>query len=257
MRFKLTLKADKQAHGTLLPLNYQYELASYIYKTISRSDSNYAQWLHENGYVTDEKHFRLFGFSGFKIDAYKIQTDRINILSDTVTWQICFLPEKSTEEFIKGVFAEQVFCIGDIQSKVQFRVANIELLPDPDFSASNLFTTLSPVCITRHIAEQNRVAYESPDSTYAHIALLHNLKNKYKAFYGCELDYDGPFEFSLQSQPKSKLIAIKVNTPAESRVKGYTFRFTLKAHPELMRIMYHCGLGEKNAMGFGMVECSK
>ena len=254
MRFKLTLTVDRRAFGNFLPLNYQYELSAFVYRTIERANAAYSEWLHENGFKLDAKQFRLFCFSNFQIPIYKIQDHRLRIDSDTITWFISFLPEQSTEEFIKGVFAEQLFSIGDKLSKVQFRVANIELLPEPDFSKPNQFNTLSPVCITRHIPEQNRIAYESPDSNYAREALLCNLKNKYKAFYGKEFEGDEQFDFKLLYTPKSKLIMIKANTPEQTQVKGFTFRFTLKAHPGLMHVMYQCGLREKNSTGFGMVD---
>ncbi len=254
MRFKLTLTVERWAFGNLLPLNYQYELSSFVYRTIERASATYSEWLHQNGFEFDNKQFRLFNFSHFQIPVYKIQDNRLRIDSDTITWFISFLPEQSTEEFIKGVFAEQLFTIGDKLSKIQFRIANIELLPEPDFSKSNQFNSLSPVCITRHIPEQNRVAYESPDSNYARSALLYNLKNKYKAFYGKEFLGDESFDFKLLYAPKSKLIVVKANTPEQTQVKGFTFRFTLKAHPDLMHVMYHCGLGEKNSLGFGMVK---
>lgn len=254
MRFKLTLTVDKRAFGNLLPLDYQYELSSFVYRTIERANATYSKWLHENGFELATKQFRLFNFSHFQIPAYKIEGNRLRIDSDTITWFVSFLPEQSTEEFIKGVFAEQVFTIGDKLSKVQLRVANIELLPEPDFSKQNQFNTLSPVCITRHIPGQNRIAYESPDSDYAREALLYNLKNKYNAFYEKEFSGDGRCDFKLLSHPKSKLIVIKANTPEQTQVKGFTFRFTLQAHPDLMHMLYHGGLGEKNSTGFGMVE---
>lgn len=254
MRFKLTITVDRRAFGNLLPLNYQYELSAFVYRTIERTNATYSKWLHENGFKLDAKQFRLFNFSHFQIPIYKIEGNRLRIDSDTITWFVSFLPEQSTEEFIKGIFAEQVFTIGDKLSKVQLRVANIELVTEPDFSKKNQFNTLSPVCITRHIPEQNRIAYESPDSDYAREALLYNLKNKYKAFYGKEFTGDELFDFKLLYPPKSKLIVVKTNTPEQTQVKGFSFRFTLRAHPDLLYILYHCGLGEKNSTGFGMVD---
>jgi CRISPR/Cas system endoribonuclease Cas6 (RAMP superfamily) len=38
MRFKLILKTDVAAFENCLPLDYQYELSSFIYKTIAQAD---------------------------------------------------------------------------------------------------------------------------------------------------------------------------------------------------------------------------
>lgn len=255
MRFKLKLTIEKNVFGNSLPLNYQYELSSFVYSTIQRSDARYSSWLHENGFVINNKQFRLFTFSHFIVPRYRIDGDRLIIESPSIEWYIAFLPERSTEEFIRGLFSEQVFSIGDRQSKVRFRVAEIEMMPEPLFTADTVFTTFSPVCITRFLPESKKVFYESPESEYASEAMLNNLKNKYAAFYGREYDGPGMFRFTLLTTPVSKLVSIKTGTPQESKVRGYTFKFKLKADEELLRVMCHAGLGEKGSMGFGLVGC--
>jgi len=256
MRFLLKLVVDKPIFGNILPLNYQYELSSFVYAAIHRSDAQYSTWLHQNGFVADNKQFRLFTFSHLYVPKYNIAGDRLIIESPTVEWQIAFLPERSTEEFIRGLFSEQVFTLGDRQSKVQFRVTGIELMPDPVFTTDMVFTTLSPVCIARHIPETNQIFYESPDSPYAREAMLRNLKNKYAAYHGHEYTGSDTFELKLLSTPISKLVSIKTGTPYQTKIRGYTFRFKLKADEDLLKVMWNSGLGEKGSMGFGCVGMS-
>lgn len=253
MRFSVKLELDKSGFGNTLPLNYQYELSSFVYAAIHRSDAQYSTWLHQNGFIADNKQFRLFTFSHLNVPQYSITGDRLKIESPAVEWQIGFLPERSTEEFIRGLFSEQVFTLGDRQSKVQFRIASIELMPEPNFSVDKVFTTLSPVCIARHTPETNQIFYESPDSPYAREAMLRNLKNKYAAFYGNEYTGSDTFELKLLSKPISKLVSIKTGTPYQTKIRGYTFKFKLQADEELMKVMWNSGLGEKGSMGFGCV----
>ncbi len=253
MKFRLTLALEKEVYGSILPLNYQYELSSFVYTAIHRSDANYSTWLHQNGFIADNKQFRLFTFSHLQVTKYNIAGDRLMIESPTVEWQIAFLPERSTEEFIRGLFSEQVFTLGDSQSKVQFRITGIELMTEPSFSIGTVFTTLSPVCIARHIPEKNQISYESPDSPYAREALFRNLKNKYAAYHGHEYTGSETFELKLLSKPISKLVTIKTGTPYQTKIRGYTFRFLLKADEELLKVMWSSGLGEKGSMGFGCV----
>ncbi len=254
MRFSLQLEVIRNNSKNSLPINYQYELSSFVYHTLAQADEQYTSWLHENGFTVDKKQFRLFSFSSFEIPNYKIEADRIIIDCDKIKWYISFLPEKSTEHFIQGLFNNIEFSIGDSKSKVNFRVSSVEMTNTELAYEILNFQTLSPVCITRHDPLQRQVIYENPDSEYASEALFLNLKNKYKAYFGHEFEGESTFEFKLLSKPQSKLITIKTNTPEQSRVKGFKFKFSLKADPQLMQIMYHCGLGEKNAMGFGFVE---
>ena len=53
-------------------------------------------------------------------------------------WEISFLPEESTQEFILGVFKEQSFEIGNKGSVVRFVVKNVEAIPMPEFKEGNI-----------------------------------------------------------------------------------------------------------------------
>ncbi|MDR0547602.1 MAG: hypothetical protein LBG77_08535 [Dysgonamonadaceae bacterium] len=63
MRFLLTEGVDSEVFGNQLPLNYQYELNAFIYRAIAQADSEYAGWLHENGFRLNGRSFKLFTFS--------------------------------------------------------------------------------------------------------------------------------------------------------------------------------------------------
>lgn len=254
MKFLLTLSIDSAKHGNCLPLNYQYEISSFIYAALTRADAQYSHWLHENGFAMNPKGFRLFSFSNFIFTNFTTKLDRIHLNAPKCGLVISLLPAKSTPEFIRSVFLHLPFSIGDQQSKVAFEVTNIEALTPPDLHNPCEFVTLSPVCITRKAAESGKLIYESPESPYACGALLLNLKNKYKAFYGTDYQGDSTFELKLLNEPRSKLIAIHNHTAQQRCIKGYNFNFEVQAPPELLHLMYECGLGEKNTLGFGAVE---
>jgi CRISPR-associated endoribonuclease Cas6 len=251
---------DKKAFGNCLPLNYQYELSAFVYKAIEQADSDYAYWLHENGFRLDGKQkFKLFTFSNLLIPQYRIDKERkvIRIESDRIEWLVSFLPEASTEKFVLGLFSEQVFQIGDKKSVVQLRIERIEALPSPVFEPEMAFRTLSPVCISFRKENSRYPEYISPDRPEAPELVLNNLLNKYLTFYGKPYEGNLNFAFQVMNQPKAKLIAIKTGTPEASSIRGYNFEFRMKAPGELMKVMYEAGLGEKGSTGFGMVEVKK
>ena len=72
MRFKITLQVHSQQYGNALPINYQYELSAAIYQILSYADSDYAEWLHNNGFQSDHgsKNFKLFAFSHLIVPNY-------------------------------------------------------------------------------------------------------------------------------------------------------------------------------------------
>lgn len=255
MRFKLTLQIEKRRFGDLIPLNYQYECSAVIYRILSRSNTDYSLWLHENGFQLENgKQFKLFTFSRLLIPQFRIIGENMKILSDTIEWEISFLPERSTHEFIQGVFKEQTFEIGNKNVRAQFRVNSVELLAEPIFSEIMQFETLSPICLT----------YKQPGMSDEYVSLEHpnavelvklNILSKYKAFTGNDFsERDYPFKVTPLSKSKATLITIKANTPQSTKVRGFMCQFELEAPIELMKLMYNSGIGGKNSLGFGMVK---
>jgi CRISPR-associated endoribonuclease Cas6 len=236
-------------------LNYQYPLSAWIYGVIAKSDTAYSAWLHDNGFLPSEshKHFKLFTFSNLEIINAKPVGDRLSIFSDTANLYLSFLPEKSTEEFIKGIFLEKEFSLGDKKSRVYFRVQSVEMLPPPIFDGEAIFQTLSPVTVSFQ-EENGKITYISPETENYGELLINNLKEKYRSFYQRPFEGKQSFEFELLSPIQSKLITIKADTKSETRVRGYNFRFGLKTDKELLEVMYEAGAGEKGSLGFGMIE---
>lgn len=255
MRFKITLQVNSRAFGRSLPLNYMYELSSAVYRILSKSDIDYSSWLHKNGFEADRKRFKLFTFSRFVIPRYKIdkENQRLSILSDEVDWYITFLPEKSTRQFIEGVFKFQKMQVGDKRSTVEFMVRSIEILPPLQYKEEMFFETLSPVCISRRGIEV-RTEYLSPAHSDYENAIITGVLARYKAYNG-EV-YNGPLfcDFKLLNTPRSVLVKMKSDTPEQTFVRGYNYRFKIHLPEPLMHIVYNCGLGEKGSLGFGMLK---
>lgn len=257
MRFKLTLQVDKVALGNMLPINYQYEQSAVIYRILSRANEEFSSWLHDNGYrLENGKIFKLFTYSRLKIEKRKVfsEAERIAILSDSVEWQISFLPEVSTEKFIQGLFSNQEFEIGDKKSAVRFKVRNVEVLPMPEFTEEMEFVTMSPMCLQLKLAEGGGTKYISPSDPMAAEIIKHGLSDRYEAFYGKEINDFDNFGFEVLNEPKSVLVKIKANTSEQVRIKGYQCQFRMCGPKALMRIMYDSGIGSLGSQGFGCVQ---
>ncbi|MGC3977189.1 MAG: CRISPR-associated endoribonuclease Cas6 [Paludibacteraceae bacterium] len=254
MRFRLTLTIDKHAFGSALPLNYQYECSAVIYKILSKSDEAFSTWLHDNGFTSDKKRFKLFTFSRLQAERYRIEGGLLRILSDTVEWHITFLPERSTQEFIQGLFTEQEFELGTQKAKIKCRVQSVEMVAPPMMQETMRFETLSPICIPLK-REDGSVEYIAPDHPTAAALIRQNVLDKYRAFTGEEFAAkEFAFDIKTLTPPKSALITVKSGTPEETRVKGFLCRMAVTAPAPLMHVMYNCGIGAKGSLGFGMIE---
>lgn len=259
MRFRLTLYPDTKTTGNRIPLNYQYEQAGAIYRVMAAASEEYSAWLHDNGFRLGNKQFRLFCYSQFQIPQYQIDTRRecIEIQSDKLYWYISFLPEHSTEQFIRGIFQNQALEISNGRYTTRFRITGVEVMPPPHFGRQPLtFRTLSPLCIINSDSP-GQTQYLSPAAPSAGEAIYNSLVNRYEAFYGKPFDGSREFKFEVIGEPRSKLITFKVGTPEQTRVRGYMCRFRLTADEQLMKVMYESGAGVKGSMGFGMVEMAE
>lgn len=253
MRFNLKIGFKYSAQKHFLPINYQYELSAWIYKVIESGDNEYSAWLHENGFRNNNKQYRLFSFSNLKIPSLKIKEDSLLIDCDYVELEISFLPEKSTEEFVKGLFRKREFVLGNRKYKTEFIVEDIQIMPEPIFQEEMSYKSISPICVSRRREEKGSF-YPEPTDTCMAESILTNLISKYEAFYGIPLQLDfAKCDFNLTSIAKRKLITIKADTPYQSRVPAYMYEFCLKVPVELQQIAYHCGVGHKNSVGFGAI----
>ena len=154
MKFKITLKIDRK-FGDLLPFNYQYEQSAVIYRILAQADTQYSAWLHENGYLLHErKRFKLFCYSPFIFEKVRPLPEAgcLKIIGERAVWYISFIPEKSTLEFIQGIFAHQSFSIGNKEHRVAFDVVGVEAIPMPQLSEEMTFVALSPICVKLHEA---------------------------------------------------------------------------------------------------------
>jgi CRISPR-associated endoribonuclease Cas6 len=259
MRFELSF--EFKGNGPfILPVNYQYPLSAWIYKVIHHGDNEFAGWLHEKGYMDKTRQYKLFTYSQLNIDQFSIDKDRLKIHNPKATLQISFFANEAAEPFIKGLFTQQLGSIGDQKSRVDFSVNQISRMPEPVLGETMIFKTLSPVIISK-TQEDRTLAPEylhPEDKDFARI-MHDNLVNKYTAWMmnsaGNTLimnDANG-FEFKTLSPPKSRLITIKANTPQQTRIRGYTMKFSLKTSLPLLKMGYYAGFGEKNSLGFGCV----
>jgi len=257
MRFKLSLQ--KTGIGNTIPINYQYELSAWIYKTIHFGDPDFSEWLHSFGYCDGRKTFKFFTFSGIQTFPYQIKGDRFIFQSPNASITISFYLNEAAEPFIIGLFRQQTFGIGDRNSRSDFTISQVERIPDIEFKPTLRFKALSPIVISTLDEEISENAqYLDPQHVNYYQLFFRNLFAKYKAANNPGLALDetqlGRCQLKILNTPRSKLVVIKANTAQETKVRGFTYDFEITAPAELTEIGYKAGFGEKNSMGFGYSE---
>lgn len=252
MRFKLVLEAIE---NNVIPASYQYELESWIYRTINRADGEFATWLHEKGFSFAGRTFKFFNFSWLRLPKFETFRDRIRILGNQVDLEIAFHLEKIAEPFLVGLFQNQQFTLGDSVSQVKFEVRSVETLEEVVFGSQEVFQCISPVCVSIVSSEYSTATYISPLHPLYESKLRENIVTRLGALpNGDSIAKDFPFRFQLLDEPRSKLIRFKSGKAQETFVKGFKYLFSLETSPEVFRLIYDSGIGEKTSMGFGFVK---
>ncbi len=252
MRFKLSLQVNSKSRKCEIPINYQYPLQCAVYGILSKSDVDFTTHLHDRGYQYQDggKIFKLFTFSNLIVPNFGIdkERERLVIKSDIVYLYISFQPERDTQHFIQGVFAQQSFRIYDQLSELEFIIREVQVVQPLEYSPDDVFSTMAPVCISLR-NDRGYMDYLRPDHPLYETGILTGLLSRYRTITGKEYEGETYCHLKVLSEPKSALVNIK-----GIRVRGYRYKFQIDIPEPLMQIAWESGLGEKGSMGFGMIE---
>lgn len=238
MRLKAVFTSKKDI---ILPVDYNYQIQSFIYKNIS---SDMAEFLHGKGYMAKGRSFKLFTFS--KLFG-KCEFDRNNktfCFKSPVTLHIA----SPVENFIVSL-ANHILVSSDIYvGKNNLQVQNISFekeTPEGELTVK----TLSPIVVysTLYDAEKKKyTCYFVPGEPKFVPLVVGNLKKKIMAF-----GQDAASSF-LEIKPIGRTTQ-KIITYKGFVIKGSEGIFTLKGSQDMLGMALNAGLGAKNSQGFGCV----
>lgn len=251
MRIKITFDVGK---GISIPINYNYLLASVIYRFLDQSDPEYAYFLHEHGYNSGDKKFKLFTFSQLMAQKREIKNNYIHFKS-LLTWFVSSPQEEFLGNFAGSLLDQRVVCVNDIS----FRVKDVDIPRTPRFQEYMSFRCLSPITMSTKREFNGEIAthYLLPDEADFSDLVRQNLIRKYEIVNGrkpvndsFEMEFDSDY-ISKRKGRITRLVQYK-----NINIRGVLCPFRAYGSPELMFIGYECGFGDKNSAGFGMVEIS-
>lgn len=275
MRIKITLRPTSKE--CRIPINYQYPLSCVIYSVLSMGSSEYASWLHNKGYVGKEGKVRkLFVFSKLhSLTKMELQNNTLKIKEGNLChFQISSpMLEDFIPHFVTGLFLKREIIIASKDTIGKFSVESVETIESPDWqellrvSPKIYFRSLSPMTLSIPNSDQNKASYYiRPEEPEFATAIRKNLLEKFIAIKGIEpknkqLEFEFDRSYIQQRggyERISKLIWIKEGDQVrETKIKSFIAPFTLSGSEELIQCAYDSGIGEKNSLGFGMIEWSQ
>ena len=252
MRIKITCDIGG---GIDLPINYNHFLTGVIYQFLKGSDPEYADFLHQDGYESENRRFKLFTFSQLMAKQREIRGSQIHFRS-LLTWFV----SSSQEPFLEN-FAAALIQHGIIQIQHhRLRVQDVEVLRQPRFGPQMHFRCLSPITMSTMRERDSRLSthYCLPDDPQFSDLVRQNLIRKYHTVYR-HPPPDESFAMTFDQtyiDNKNGRVTRLVNYKG-IRIRGVVSPFHVVGTPELIRVGYECGFGDKNGAGFGMVEIAQ
>ncbi|HFL3556485.1 TPA: CRISPR-associated endoribonuclease Cas6 [Clostridioides difficile] len=243
VRRYLILTVDNEV---VLDYNYQYELMKRIYEVIEVNDRRKALSLHNEGYKIDKKVFKLFNYTMMFEDA-KYSKEGIHLNSRTKIRLILSGYDDILNNIIKGFIKCKVFKLYNIE----FKLSNMDEDSKIGFNSITLYKVRSPIVASLYDLKSKKQVYLNPMQEEFYKALHDNLMKKYKLIYNKE--YTGEVYFDIEDvlSVKKKYVT---NIKGKGFVIGYTdFEIFVEADKDMQKVIYYCGLGEKNSIGMGLL----
>lgn len=249
MRIKISCGIGK---GVDLPINYNYFLTGVIYQFLKESDPQYADFLHKAGYELENRRFKLFTFSQLMAKRREIRGNQIHFRSP-LTWYV-----SSSQELFLQNFAAALMQTGILQvERHRLRVQDVEVLRQPRFGQQMTFRCLSPITMSTKRDRSNKLVthYCLPDDPQFSELVRQNLIRKYEAAHQhppTEKSFAMTFDQGYIDNRKGRVTRL-VDFKG-TKIRGIVSPFHVIGAPELIRVGYECGFGDKNSAGFGMAE---
>lgn len=256
MRLRVTLRVDEP---TAVEFDHQHYLMALIYNLLDHSDADYAQFLHDKGYThRDEpgRAFKMFHFSGLRTRTRRNQGGSILFLPGSAEWFI----GSPVPMFLQNLAAALTQAARIRVGESRFHVAAVQTIAAPEFVAGKAqFSCMSPIvaAVRRPEEEGGGTYYLRPktDRSAFELAIRNNLVRKHRVLYGM-----GPHDDTLRLLFDEQYLARDAHGGARKvcvngiDVVGAFCPLQIECAPPLLRLLWDCGVGEKNSSGFGMVE---
>jgi CRISPR-associated endoribonuclease Cas6 len=244
---RLTIKCKPETQLTL-PLGHQQILQGYIYRTLS--DSDFAEFLHEKGYVCRGRIFMLFTFSRLQGKFRINKRDKTITFEEDVSWQVSSVLPEFIQDFGQSLLTSP-------HHQLHGQPLHIEEVTytKPRVSDHNTckVSMLSPITIhsTYETKEGKKITqfFRPTDAVYQHL-IEENLKKKYEAYHQHPAD-----EMNFRIRPLKVGERDKVITRFKGFIiNGWNGVYEMSGSPELVQFALNVGIGARNSQGFGMAE---
>jgi CRISPR-associated endoribonuclease Cas6 len=221
MRLQLHLTPNTQP----VPFNHLHQLTGALHKWLGHND------LHDG--------LSLYSFGWLK--NAEMRNGHLQFRRGTL-WNVSFSDMAVAKKVVGGLIDQPEVAYG-------MKVAEVRLLPPPDFGSRFVFRTDGSAVLTRRTREDNTREYLLWDNPLANQALTALLRKKLQTagFTGSHLDVAVAFDRQY-AKARTRKITIK-----NIEHKGSECPVVVEGTPEAVHFAWLVGIGELTGSGFGGV----
>jgi CRISPR-associated endoribonuclease Cas6 len=236
----------KSTRDLILPIQYNHILQGFIYNSI---DPDLAQFLHNQGFLVDNRAFRLFVFSRLLGDFVIDKPDQKIHFGHDFRLLVASPLEIFCRSLCSSMLSTKSLVLGGTL------IDNLEVnITEPKAEGDCMVVySRSPITAYSTLLRpdgRKYTCYFQPGENEFNELVSANLKKKYEAIFQ-RTPPEGNVRVLPVSQHKFNIINYK-----DTIIKGSSGKFKLTGPVELLQMALDAGLGSKNAQGFGFVELS-
>lgn len=230
-----------------VPVNYQHLLQAFVYGMLPEDK---AIAIHDQGFQYHKRVYRPLCFSKLiGLTEYDKKTRKLTFINK-IHLSISSIISEVVESTLNNLMlADDLTLHGQ-----KIFIDNIQFDRNKVSEDRLVVKAISPISVYSTFKKRNGskiTHYFSPQDLVFEHFVQENFAKKYEAFTGKSLEAELEL---LQIRPIQVRNKDKVITNyKDTWIVGYTGLYELKAKPEYLSFMLDCGLGAKNASGFGMI----
>lgn len=240
MHIKISFLSD---HNIILPIHYNNIVQAFIYNNI---DENLSEFLHNKGFVRDNRSFKLFTFSRI-LNRGKKKNTTFNFSK-----KIEIIISSTLDDFCKSIANNMLQNENLYLGKNNVKIDQIQILNHKVENDEITIQTLSPIVVYSTLLKPNggkyTLYYKAEESDFRRI-VSENLIRKYNALNNTDIDLNHGIEILPHGLTKQNATYYK-----DILIKGVSGKFIIRGNKELVQLGVDAGFGSKNSQGFGCVK---
>jgi CRISPR-associated endoribonuclease Cas6 len=241
MHLYITLFKEK---GFSLPIHYNHIVQSMVYNIL---DGEQAKFLHDKGYVIGSRKFSLFAVSNLLGDfSIEPETGRIHF-AEQIRLVLSSPIDRFCDSIATSLLLNPNIRLGSSILQVQSIEAYQHIAQEPCIRVHTLSPIVAYSTLFKADGKKYTCYFQPGDGDFVHL-IRQNLLKKHAIITGKVCD-ETQFHIKRIGPAKMRIVMYKGTV-----IKAYASTLELSGDPSLLQTALDCGIGSKNAQGFGCIE---